>query len=58
MKKPGEKREDLCVVTGCKNRRDVEGDNWRCEKHSVMYYGSVVGVGRNESIKDPDVFHD
>lgn len=33
-----EKSDQLCVVEGCKCRRAGQ-DNWRCERHSVMYYG-------------------
>lgn len=32
------KSDQLCVVEGCKCRR-AGRDNWRCERHSVMYYG-------------------
>ena len=42
MKKIEGKRDDLCVVPGCKNRR--EQDNWRCERHSIQYYGGQRAV--------------
>jgi hypothetical protein len=58
MKKVEGKRDDLCVVQGCKNRRDQESGNFRCEKHSIMYYGGMVGLGRSTGLKDPDVFNE
>lgn len=33
----GKKKDYLCVVQGCESRR--ERGNWRCERHSVAYYG-------------------
>ena len=45
------KSEELCVVEGCKSRRAGK-DNWRCERHSIMYYGGFfqknIAVEREE----------
>ena len=49
MKK--EKSIKLCVVDGCNIRHEL--NSWRCEKHSVQYYGGSMLSGYAEVHRKP-----